>query len=186
MFSRRVMRGLALAAVCVATTCTASGADGRGVSEYQVKGAFLFNFIRLVDWPAPASGNATPLPLCVLGESPIVGPLESLAVTPVKGRRLVVRRLATVSDARDCEVLFISERATTDLDGLVRTITGSVLTVSEIDTDERVGSVINFIVEDDRVGFDVNVQAAARAQLSISARLLSVARSVDGRKRRRD
>jgi hypothetical protein len=68
----------------------------------------------------------------------------------------------------------------------VRTITGSVLTVSEIDTDERVGSVINFIVEDDRVGFDVNVQAAARAQLSISARLLSVARSVDGRKRRRD
>jgi hypothetical protein len=172
---------LALAVPRAATAVSASD-----VSEYQVKGAYLFNFIRLIEWPdAPAVSTPT-LPLCVLGESPVVAALDGMATAPVRGRRIVVRRITTIPDARACEVLFLSERASSDLDGVVRALPPGVLTVSEIDTDDRVGSVINFVVEDDRVGFDVNVQAASRAQLAVSARLLSVARAVDGRKRRRD
>jgi hypothetical protein len=179
---RRIPARVALAAALLAAAAAATAAD---VSEYQVKGAYLFNFIRLIDWPAAAAGGGL-LPVCVLGESPLTATIESLATAPVKGRRLVVRRLATVADARACEVLFLSERASSDLDGVVRTLPAGVLTVSEVDTDDRVGTVINFVVEDDRVAFDVNVEAASRAQLSVSARLLSVARAVDGRKRRKD
>jgi hypothetical protein len=174
-----------LVAFVASFSLAAAAVTTADVSEHQVKGAYLFNFIRLIDWPAAATAPG-PLPVCVLGESPVAAVLESLAAAPVKGRRLVVRRLASMTDVRACEVLFLSAGASNDLDGVVRALPAGVLTVSEVDTDDRVGTVINFVVENDRVGFDVNVAAASRAQLAVSARLLGVARAVDGRKRRRD
>jgi hypothetical protein len=156
-----------------------------GVSEYQVKGAYVFNFIRLIDWPSSAA-SGTMLPLCVLGESPLTGVLDRMGATPLKGRRTAVRVVPGVSAARGCEVLVIPQAASQDLESVVRALPAGVLTISEIDTDDRVSSVINFVVENDRVSFDVNAEAAGRAQLTVSARLLSVARAVDGRRRRRD
>ena len=184
---RRAARRLILALACVSAAALASarGRDNVVVSEYEVKAAYLFSFIRLIEWPSPERARTANLPLCVLGESPVVGALEAMTPTPVKGRRLAVRRVAAIADVRACEVLFISERATHDLDAVVRAVPAGVLTVSEIETDDRVSSVINFVVEDDRVAFDINAAAAVRAQLSVSPRLLGVARAVDGRKRRR-
>ena len=175
--------GLVLAALAPAALAVPS-ADG-AVSEYQVKGTYLFNFIRLVEWPAAGAHAQAPLPVCVLGESAIVPTLESLSTTPVRGRRLMVRRV-TLKDAAGCEVLFISARATADVDSVVRATPRGVLTVSEIDTDDPVATVINFVVEQDRVGFDVSTEAARRAQLSVDTRLLNVARAVDGRRRRKE
>jgi hypothetical protein len=81
-------------------------------------------------------------------------------------------------------VLFVG--AGVEIAEAVRAVGGGVLTVSEIDTDERVDSVINFVVRNQHVAFDVNVDAATRAQLTVGARLLGVARAVDGRRRRKD
>jgi uncharacterized protein DUF4154 len=185
----RAPRYLVLALVCGLLTNVPSSANERvrEAPEYQVKSAFLFSFIRLVDWPLSAAAAArAPLHLCVLGESPIVGELQSRARTPVKGREVVVRRLPDDTDLRGCEVLFISEHVGGDLNAVMRTVPTAVLTVSEIDTSERVESVLNLVVEDRKVVFDVNVDAAKRARLWVSARLLGVARAVDGRKRRHD
>lgn len=185
---QRALASLALMFACSLTVASAtpSGAATPTPPEYQVKGAYLFNFIRLVEWPLQGVPGGWALPVCVLGDSPIAGALESMAGSPVRGRRLVVRRIDSISDGKACPVLFIPDSAGRDIDTMLKALSGSVLTVSEVNTDDRLDSVINFVVENERVGFDVNVEAATRARLSLSARLLSVARSVDGRKRRRD
>jgi hypothetical protein len=156
-------------------------------AEYQVKAAFLIHFMRLTEWPptlfeAPVSRFV----VCVLGDSPIVPALDGM-VTPVQGRPMSIRRLAKNIDPATCQVLFISGRSTPDLDAVVRTLPPGVLTISEVDTEAQLATVINFVVEaNNTVEFDVSMEAANRAHLDISARLLSVARGVDGRKRRKD
>jgi hypothetical protein len=182
---RAVMLACGLLVTVAATPALAGTAAD--VSEYQVKGAFLLNLIRLVEWPSSAAArNGATLSVCVLGDSPIVPVLESQARTPVKGRRIAVRRVARVENESSCDVLFISDAIGNQLESVVRAVSPGTLTVSEVDTNEKVGAVINFVVEDDRVGFDVSLAAAAHAQLEMSSRLLTVARTVDGRKRRRD
>jgi hypothetical protein len=96
-----------------------------------------------------------------------------------------VKRLTARTDA-DCDVLFVSSTEGAQLESILRDVPPRLLTVSEVDTRARVASAINFVVEDDRVAFDVNLAVATRAQLGVSSRLLSAARAVDGRKRRGD
>jgi hypothetical protein len=182
--SRRA-KGWPLAVLlAVAGGSLAAAAVPADLSEYQVKGAFLVNFIRLVEW-RPARPIAGVLPVCVLGDSPIAEVLDTLASTPVKGRTLLVRRLTDLQRLASCEVLFIGS-SWNELDAVARAVPSGVLTVSEIDTDDKVSSVINFIVEEHRVAFDVNLAVAARAHVEPTARLLGVARAVDGRRRRKD
>jgi YfiR/HmsC-like len=186
MNARRGRLVLAFVGLLAATVGTKASGLETAVSDYQLKGAYLFNFIRLIEWPTVASARGAMLPVCVLGDSPIAGVLEAMAKTPVKNRKLVVVPVRGAADTRPCEVLFVSQGTAADIEGIVRAIPPGVLTVTEIETDLRVSSVINFVTDNRRIVFDVNAEAASRAQLSISARLLNVARAVDGRKRRRD
>ena len=83
-------------------------------------------------------------------------------------------------------MLFLG-RGTPDVDSVAKAAPPGVLTISEADTDVPPPTVINFVTEENsNVEFDVSMEAATRAHLDISARLLSVAREVDGRKRRKD
>ena len=184
--ARRTGLSLALMVLLVATAGTRASAPEAGGPDYQLKGTYLFNFIRLIEWPTVASARGATLPVCVLGGGPMAGVLETMAKTPVKNRRPVVLPVRGAADTRPCEVLFIGHTAAAAIDGIVRALPPGVLTVTEIETDQRVSSVINFVSDNGRIAFDVNAEAAARAQLSVSARLLNVARAVDGRKRRRD
>jgi hypothetical protein len=185
----RASRYVVLALICGLLLNVPSSAGERmhEAPEYQVKSTFLFSFIRLVEWPPSVAASARmPMPLCVLGDSPIVAELRSRSRTSLKGRDFVVRPLTGASSLVGCEVLFVSGQASGDLPSVLRGVPAAVLTVSEIDTDERVASVLNLVVEDRKLVFDVNVSAAKHAGLSLSARLLSAARALDGRKRRHD
>lgn len=177
---------LSLLAVALALVCgwvTAAHAGVSTISEYRIKGSYLLNFIRLVEWrpPRPIAGV---LPVCVFGESPIAPVLNEMASQPVKGRQLVVERLADLRKAGACEVLFITEAKWNEVDAIARTLPSGVLTISEVNTDDMVGSVINFVVENDHIVFDLNLGAAAREHVEPTTRLLALARAVDGRRRK--
>jgi hypothetical protein len=173
---------LALALVFAAVTAGHAGVTT--TSEYRTKGSYLLNFIRLVEWrpPRPIAGV---LPVCVFGESPIGPVLDELASAPIKGRQVIVQRLADARKAGSCEVLFITESRWNEIDSIARTVPSGVLTVSEINTDDIVGAVINFVVEHDHVVFDVNLSAAAREHIEPTTRLLALARSIDGQRRKK-
>jgi hypothetical protein len=178
----------ARALACLLAVGLGSGvqAGSRPGSEYHVKAEHLLNFVRLTQWPA-AAGPAAPLPVCVLGESPLASMIQWSAPRSVQNRRVVVRRItAATSDRAGCEVLFITRDAASELEPLLASLPPGVLTVTEIATRDRLPSVINMVLVGDRVAFDVNTEAANRAGLTLSARLLGLARAVDGRQLRRD
>lgn len=152
----------------------------RLADEYEVKAAFLYNLLRFTEWPAEALPPSTPLAVCVLGGDPFEGALEAaLRDKTVQGRALQTRHLHGAPEARRCQVLFVaaSERGRTR--AILEALRGApVLTVGESEGFARVGGVINFVVEGGRLRFEVNPDAAERAGLRLSARVLQLARIV--------
>ncbi len=150
-------------------------------TEYEVKAAFLYNFARFIEWPADAfDGPQTPLVIGILGEDPFGSALDDIiARKTVRGRAVVVRRLHRDQDLRGCHLLFISASEKKRLPEILLSLRGStVVTVSEIDRFIYSGGTINLLVENSRVRFEVNLDAAARARAKISAKLLALARGV--------
>ncbi len=151
------------------------------VSEYQIKAAFLYNFARFVEWPPEKSGEAgDPLAICIVGENPFGNTLDELIKNKaISGRQLVVRRLKVGQSARDCQVAFISSSEKKHMQSFLESLEGaSVLTVGDVEGFAAMGGVINFTMEESRVRFEVNLDAAERAGLKISSKLLSLAKIV--------
>jgi hypothetical protein len=163
---------MALSLLCAA-------AAARPASEYQVKAAFLLNFTRFVEWPETAFADANaPFTVCILGEDPFGSVLDRLVEgQSAGGRKLEVRRLQQPPPAKTCQVLFVS-REEKDAAGIVSGLGPGILTVGESDGFLRAGGMIGFVVEGHKVRFDINHRAAAKASLTLSAKLLGVARSV--------
>jgi hypothetical protein len=147
-------------------------------SEYQVKAAFLFNFAKFVEWPPETFAGATsPLVVGILGDSPFGGDLErTIQNKTINNRLIVVKSLHSLAEATNCQVLFIStsekKRLAEIFDGLHG---ASVLTVSETDGFTEAGGMINFVWEGKKIRFEINNDAARKANLKINSKLLSVA-----------
>jgi hypothetical protein len=156
-------------------------AAAQGPGEYQVKAAFLYNFVKFVEWPAGnPDGIPAPLTLCVIGDDPFDNALDAVVRgKSFNGREFQVRHVANVQAARSCSVLFIStsERARVPqiLEGLKGT---SVLTIGDTPGYAKQGCVIGFLIEDNKVRFEINAAAASLANLKISSKLLSLAKIV--------
>jgi hypothetical protein len=149
------------------------------ISEYQVKAAFLLNFTRFVEWPPAAFAQPdSPLAICVLGDDPFGGILEQVVQgESVRGRSVEVLRMRRAPVPKTCHVLFVS-RSEKDAGAVLSAVGPGVLTVSDRELFLREGGMIAFVLEDRRVRFDVSQRAALRASLSMSSRLLAVARTV--------
>jgi hypothetical protein len=149
--------------------------------EYQVKAAYLYNFARYVKWPAgTAPGNGDSFPVCVLGRDPF-GPIldATLAGETLEGKPVLIRRILKPQDATDCRILFVSSTEEHHLKEILAAIDQvGVLTVSDIAGFSRRGGMIQFVVEGDRVRFEINLASAENARLVLSSELLKVAAAV--------
>ncbi|MGH9796386.1 MAG: YfiR family protein [Candidatus Acidiferrales bacterium] len=151
-------------------------------SEFEVKAAYLYNFGKFVEWPEPALAQGDSFAICVLGRDPF-GPIldTTLAGQTLKGKPAVARRIARVQDAAGCRILFISASQRAQLAHILAAVSGlPVLTVSDIEGFAARGGMVQFVLEDFRVRFELNVASAASAGLTFSAQLLRVAKSVRG------
>jgi len=152
-------------------------------SEYHVKAAFLFHFVQLVEWPAGSLGNEmNPVTLCTIGDDPFHGDLDdTLAGKSVGTRQLRVRHLKPAEDLQGCQVLFVSNADAARFGRLLEELKdGPILTVGESDGFVQRGGMIGFCLVDNKVRFEINLQAAERAKLKISSRLLLLAKTVVG------
>lgn len=151
--------------------------------EYRVKAAFLFHFTQLVDWPPDALGDEkAPLTLCTVGEDPFKGDLDGM----VEGKRIGVRTFRVqhfkeTQDIRSCQVIFIGAGERSHVPALLAELQDArVLTVGETDGFVKQGGMIGFFLENNKVRFEINLEAAERAKLKISSRLLLLAKNVVG------
>ena len=172
-FVHRNVTLLALAAVFGNLHAAAPVAD-----EYPVKAAFLFNFAKFVEWPADAfKGPEDPFAICVLGQNPFGSALEDVVRNKtVANRAFVVRDVSNAQQASKCHIVFVSaserKRFRSHLDELKG---HPILTVGEAEDFTEYGGIINFKLKDARVRIEIDADAAERARLRISSKLLSLA-----------
>lgn len=156
-------------------------AIGETIDEYQVKAAFLYNFTKFVDWPPQTfKTDRDPIRICVLGQDPFGNALaQAVAGKTVLGRALVLSWLSVPGHATECQVLFISSSERKHLGAILGALrTSAVLTVGETDGFGAQGGIVNFKLEDGRIRLEVNVEAAGRAKLGISSKVLNLAEIV--------
>lgn len=180
----RIFRLIAACLICatLALPSRAQTANPSDSSEYLIKAGFTYNFAKLMQWPASAFPQPdSPIVIGILGGDPIGGTLDAvLAGKKVNNRSFVVKHLKWgSSDIKGCNILYVSTSEAAHLDEIFHLVKGQpILTIGQMPDFARRGGIINFIIEDDKVRFEVNVEAAKQADISISSRLLTLAKII--------
>ncbi|RJQ14698.1 MAG: YfiR family protein [Nitrospiraceae bacterium] len=148
--------------------------------EYQVKAAFLYNFLKFIEWPEGPVKTADAVTLCILGEDPFGRDIDIIRGKAVRDRVLSVRNIGSVQEAGECRILFISPSERKNIAHILEKARGSgVVTIGDTEGFAQQGVIINFFLENDRVRFEINIEAAKKADLQISSKLLKLARIVE-------
>ena len=170
--------GVVIMSMIVAAPCL--HAQKSGPSENEVKSAYLYNFGKFVEWPATATAVGEFFPICMLGDDSFASTLATtIAGESINGKKVLVKRVAKPQEAVSCRILFISSSEQSRLkETLAALDKTSVLTVSDMPQFTRRGGMIQFVVDTNRVRFEVNLTSAERTGLTLSSQLLKVALDV--------
>jgi hypothetical protein len=150
--------------------------------EQRVKAAFLYRFADFVVWPESAFAKPdSPFVIAVVGADGVAEHLRTLTSgRTVGGRPIEIRRVGASDPVAAAHILFISGSDRARLREILRSGPRNSLVVTEVDGALDQGSVINFVIAEDRVRFEISLESAEKRGLRLSSRLLAVARSVRG------
>jgi len=171
---------IALLIMCDATVVSADGS-----LEYAVKATFLYKFAPFVEWPDSAFASPTStFNLCLIGDDPFGGLVDQATVGQrIADRSIVVRHLSTVDGSSGCHIMFVAGSKAQSVAQMLDAVRGSsVLTVTDSATKVQAHGIIQFIIQNNRVRFDIDDNAAAQNHLTISSKLLDIARLVQPRR----
>lgn len=160
-----------------------SASPARAASEQEVKAAFIYNFAQFVDWPSKAfESSSSSLVIGVLGSDSVAGALDQAVKNKtVNGRKLIVKRASRVRDLSGCQIVFIGRTEKARAGDVIDAVKGSnVLTIGETEGFARRGGIINFTMQDQKVRFEINVNAARQNGLQVSSKLLRLATIIGG------
>jgi len=149
--------------------------------EYQVKAAFLYNFIKFVEWPNDRNTRTGIINICVLGEDPFDDAFDSFQGETVGNRKLRIKSFRTLQHMDNCQVLFISRSEKEDIEDILAAVKGlNILTVCDIEGFAQRGVILNFYIENNRVRFEINLNSLRRSGLRISSKVMHLARIIEG------
>jgi hypothetical protein len=150
--------------------------------EYQVKAVFLFNFAQFVEWPTNVlSDTQAPLTIGVLGDDPFDGFLDdTVRGEKVDGHPLAIQRYRNIGDVKNCQILFVSRSEGKRMEEILAALKGkNILTVSDSEGFINNGGVIHFVTEENKIHFRISLEAAKNANLTISSKMLRLAKIVE-------
>ena len=174
-------------------------ADPATSLEYQVKAAFLYNFLQFVDWPEEKSADSNePITIGIIGKDPFGDAFGSIKDKKVKGGRgVIIKRFKSFEDLKKstekdkpesdqetetltkCHLLFICSSEQKNLKEIIDLLKDhSVLTVADMQGFLESGGIVNFVIEENKVGFEINIAAAEHAKLKIRSQLLRLAKRI--------
>ena len=167
----------AIATLLLAAQHASPAASGDARLEYRVKAAFLFNFLKFVEWP-PGTGGA-PWVIGLLGPDPFGDLLdETVRGKTLNGRTIEVRRFVRPGDVKNCQILFMSRIESERSAGNHLPAPQGVLTVGESPGFLQAGGAVNFYLEDNRVHFEIRPSVARAVGLRVSSQLLKLGRTL--------
>ncbi|PIB91333.1 hypothetical protein CSW62_06925 [Caulobacter sp. FWC2] len=150
--------------------------EGRN-ANYALKAGYLYKFTPFVDWPATAfEAPSSPFRLCIAGHDPFGGVVDHAARGARVGEHpVIVVRLPAVARSPDCHMLFLAaSRGQTPQQVMAMVAGQPVLTVADEGL-EAPGAVIQFVMIDSRLRFEIRADAAQAAGLTVSSKLLALA-----------
>jgi hypothetical protein len=167
--------------VCFGGCAPAVLSQSTAATEYDLKLAFLFSFAKFVEWPPDAfPSEKAPISLCVFGTDPFGHSLDEIVQgKTANNREFAIRQTMKPEGLRGCHILFISDAERGRLAEVFESLKhSSVLVVGESAGFAQRGGCIQFYLEDNKVRFSINVDAVQRARLTVSSKLLTLARIV--------
>jgi len=189
MATRRRAAGAALALYLAAGAAGAQvpaaptpAAPTPAAPEFELKAAFVFNFAVFTQWPAESLAAGAVMNLCSYPSNSLLPALGALHDKRINGHKIGVRTLSPnppPAALRECQILVLDGADREHWNLIRRELAGaSVLVVTDDPVIGGDGSAIALGVDGQRIGFDVNLNAARQARLNLSAKLLRLARSV--------
>jgi hypothetical protein len=170
-----------ISAFCL-IVCSAANlsAQEQKAGEYQVKALFLYNFINFVDWPIDSSIHSSPtINVCVIGDDPFDKALDDIRDKTVKDKKLTIKYYRPYDEPKGCHLLFIPASEKKHAAHILKSVReANVLTVGDTEEAARQGAIIGFFIAQKKVRFAINIEAAKRAGLKISAKLLKLAKII--------
>lgn len=166
--------------------------------EYKVKAAFLYNFIKFVDWPKEEMGDANePITIGIIGKDPFGNAFEPVKDKKVKERKVVIKRFKSIAELKElgergkdeldkqseamkkCHLLFVCSSEKEYLKDIISAVRERpILTVADTTEFLQAGGIINFVMEEQKVRFEISAAAAERSKLKIRSQLLRLAKKV--------
>lgn len=156
-----------------------TGTQPGGVAtEAEIKAAMVFNFTRFIEWGGTKGDARLPLIIGVAGDDSIHDAVEELLRTPSGGRAVELRSIRQPSDAETCHLVFLGgkwKKRVPELAGFVRR---GLVTVGDGEGFLDSGGAIGFIVDGNKLRFAVSLAATGQAGVTVSSRLLRLAKEV--------
>jgi hypothetical protein len=173
-------------------------ADSAASEEYQVKAAFLYNFIKFIDWPREKMADSNDIiTIGIIGKDPFGKSFRPIENKQVKGRNVIIKRFKGLKDLEDskeknksalnkqieeikkCHLLFICRSEKQKLKKILNMVKGHhVLTVADTEGFLEAGSIIEFVMVERKVRFGINMAAGKQAKLKIRSQLLRLAEKI--------
>jgi hypothetical protein len=154
-----------------------AAASAQDVTEPALKAAYIYNFALFTQWPADLVPAGAPLVMCVVGDADVRSALERVVGQRQLGGRAVTVMDPTPSLQRGCHLLYVSGRTSDEAGRLIAGLRDApVLTISDLQGFTARGGVAEFFFDQGRLRFSVQLEAARRARLQISSRLLTLAK----------
>lgn len=174
-----LVRGVAAAAVVLFAWQFSARAQGESIED-EVKAAFLYNFTKYIDWPAAAFQDASdPFRMCVAASPKFYRTVETLLAGETARGRPIQLVAPEPSTLHRCHILYTGAQEGSRFDASLLALSRRpILTVGESQQMFDRGGAILLVLDDSRVRFDVDVRAIEKAGLTVSAKLLRVARNV--------
>lgn len=171
---------LALALLAASTALVAAPADAERALERRVKAAFLFRFTEFVSWPDAAFVRPdAPFVIAVASRDGLAEELRQITSgRMVQSRAIEVRRVAEPEALQAAQMIFVPDSERPRLREWVRAAPRHALVVTESEGALTAGSVINFVIAEGRVRFEISLDSAEKRALRMSSRLLAVAQGV--------
>jgi hypothetical protein len=153
----------------------AQGPAGR--IEDKLKAVYILNFLRYAEWPDSTFQDAhSPLVVGVLGEDPLAAMLEeTMRLEEVQGRPVTVRRLSSGDGLAGCHAVYLGASERRNRQAALRRASAA-LTISDADGFGSEGVCISFFLEENKLRFEVDMEAMRRSALKMSSKLLRLAR----------
>jgi hypothetical protein len=152
------------------------------LSELQAKSAYVFNFIKFVEWPAGTIRPGDKLRLCVIGNDELQASFATLNGRKIGEHELQLVHVYSNPTGNACNVLFIGEHEQRRLVSIIKSLgTAPVLTISDIPGFAEHSGGIGLLNRNDKMLFEVNLASTRQAGLKLSSQMLNLAANVFGK-----